>query len=214
MDGLLRMNLIPLFTFYLTAIFVVGTFRRLGQYRDAANLARSMPGRWPRVLQQIRKHWVMFLTWSTFRPAILAITLIVVQMVCSRVIWPQATITARDLGAEWWMPLLVGLSAAGMISVDLYFIIRVGQIDRKETERYLDEAEHWMTSWKAPVVRAVTFGYINPRKMVDTEVRKALEEGKGLLHRNLWWMSVQAGLRVLFGLCLWISWAVHSTIAS
>jgi hypothetical protein len=212
MDDLSRMNLIPLFTFYLTAIFVVGTFRRLRQYRDVVNLTRTMPGRWPRVLQQIRKHWVMFLTWSTFRPAILAVTLIVVQMVCSRVIWPQATITLRDLGAEWWMPLLVGLSAICMISVDLYFIVRVGRIDREETERYLDEAEHWMTSWKAPFVRVVTFGYVNPRKMVDTEVRKALEEGKGLLHRNLWWISVQAGLRVLFGLCLWISWAVHPGI--
>jgi hypothetical protein len=212
MDGLLRMNLIRLFTFYLTAIFVVGTFRRLRQYRDAAELARGMPGRWPRVLKQIRKHWVMFLTWSTFRPAILAVTLIIVQMVCSRIIWPHANITLRDLGADWWMPLLVGLSAACMIGVDLYFVIRVGRIDREETERYLDEAEHWMTSWKAPVVRAFTFGYINPRQMVDTEVRKALEEGKGLLHRNLWWISVQAGLRVLFGLCLWISWAVQPVL--
>ncbi len=30
-----------------------------------------------------------------------------------------------------------------------------------------------------------------------------------MLHRNLWWMSVQAGLRVLFGLSLWFAWAVH-----
>jgi hypothetical protein len=208
MDDLLRMNLIRLFTFYLTAIFVVGTFRRLRQYRDVVELTRGMPGRWPRVLQQIRKHWVVFLTWSTFRPAIVAVTLIVMQMICSRVIWPQANITLLDLWEERWMPFVVGASAVCMIGVDLYFVIRVGQIDRQETERYLDEAEHWMTSWKAPVVRVCTFGYINPRKIVDIEVRKALEEGKGLLHRNLWWISAQAGLRVLFGLCLWISWAL------
>src|SRR5580692_6229139 len=129
MDTLSRMNLIPLFTFYLTVIFVVGTFRRLRQYRDIVNLVRSMPGRWPRVLKQIKKHWVMFFTWSTFRPAILAIVLIVVQMICSRLIWPKARLTVNDLFIVWWMIPAVGLAAAAMLSVDLYFVIRVGRID-------------------------------------------------------------------------------------
>jgi hypothetical protein len=209
MSDFARMNLINLFTFYLAAVFVVGTFRRLRQYRDAAGLARGMPGRWPGVLGKIKKHWLMFLTWSTFRPAILAICLIAIQMVCSRIIWPQAQLSVRDLLDEWWMVPLIGLAAVAMVGVDLYFIIRVGQIDRMETERYLDQAEHWMTSWKAPMIRVFTFGYINPRQMVDTGVRKALEEGKGLLNRNLWWISIQAALRVLFGLSLWIAWAVH-----
>ena len=109
------------------------------------------------------------------------------------------------------MPI-VGLAGLVMLAVDLYFIIRVGAIDRKETEQYLDEAEHWLTSWKAPAIRIFTFGFINPRKMVDAEVRKALEEGKGLLSRNLWWMTVQAALRILFGLTLWIAWAVHPNL--
>lgn len=205
-------NLINLFTFYLTAVFALSTLRRLRQYGAIANLAKSMPGRWPRVLGQIKKHWVMFLTWSTFRPAIVAIVLIVAQMVCSRIIWPQAEINLHDLTSEWWMLPLVGLTGLIMTAVDLYFIIRVGQIDRGETERYLDEAEHWLTSWKAPAIRVVTLGFINPRRMVDTEVRKAMEESRGLLNRNLWWISLQAALRVLFGLCLWISWAVHPSI--
>jgi hypothetical protein len=212
MNDFTQLNLIVLFTFYMTAIFVVSTFRRLKQYSDIVDLARSMPGRWPRVMQQIKEHWVMFFTWSTFRPASLALFLIVVQMVCSRVIWPTAHLTIRDLLAEWWMVPFVGLSATAMVSVDLYFVIRVGHIDRGLTQKYLDEAEHWMTSWKTPVVRVFTLGFINPRKIVATEVRKAMEEGKGLLHRNLWWISIQASLRVLFGLCLWTSWAVHPAI--
>lgn len=212
MDEFGRMNLINLFTFYLTAVFALSTLRRLRQYGAIANLVKSMPGRWPRVLGQIKKHWLMFMTWSTFRPAIVALVLIAAQMVCSRIIWPQADIDVSDLMSQWWMLPLVGLTALLMIGVDLYFVIRVGQIDRGETERYLDEAEHWLTSWKAPAIRVVTFGFINPRRIVDTEVRKAMEEGRGLLHRNLWWMSLQAALRVLFGLCLWISWAVHPSI--
>ena len=41
-------NLIHLFDFYLAAMFVVGTARRIGQYRAFAGLALSMPGRWPK----------------------------------------------------------------------------------------------------------------------------------------------------------------------
>ena len=212
MDELTRMNLIPLFTFYLTAIFLLSTFRRLQQYRDIAQLVRGMPGRWPKVMGQIRKHWVMFLTWSTFRPAILALSLIAAQMICSRIIWPQATLAMRDLLEEWWMAPIVGIAGASRVALDLYFVIRVGKLDRQETQKYLDEAEHWMTSWKAPAVRIFTFGFVNPRKLVDKGVRQALEEGKGLLHRNLWLIALQAGIRVLFGLSMWIAWAVHPTV--
>jgi hypothetical protein len=45
--------------------------------------------------------------------------------------------------------------------------------------------------------------------MVYVEVRKAVEEGRGLLHRTLWWMSAQASLRILYGLLLWVAWALH-----
>ena len=140
--------------------------------------------------------------------------MIVIQVVCTRIIWPEADITGNDLTTEWWMFPGICLAGEAMLAVDLYFIIRVGRIDRVETERYLDEAEHWLTSWKAPVVRWFTLGFINPRKMVDIEVRKAMEEGKGLLHQTLWWVSLQAGLRVLFGLTLWIAWAVLPSLAS
>jgi hypothetical protein len=209
MGDYLRMNLIDMFTFYLTAVFAVSTLRRARQYRDVVGLTTSMPNRWPRVLKQIKQHWLMFMTWSVFRPALFAMALIAVQIVCSRVFWPQAQISFRDLAGEWWMLPVIGVSGIVMLAVDLCFIIRVGAIDRKETERYLDEAEHWLTSWKAPVIRIFTLGIINPRKIVDTEVRKAMEQGKGLLRRNLWWMTLQAGLRILFGLTLWIAWAVH-----
>jgi hypothetical protein len=211
-DNLPRMNLINLFSFYLTMILVIGTMRRLRQYRDIVHLVTNMSGRWPRLFEQIKKHWWMFFTWSTFRPAVVAVGLLVAQMVCSRVIWPKAYFSMQDLVTEWWMLPVVGLAALAMLGVDLYFVVRVGRIDRAETERYLDEAEHWLTSWKAPMVRVLTFGLVNPRKIVAKEVQKALEDGRGLLTRNLWWISLQAFLRVLFGLTLWICWAVHPNL--
>ena len=100
----------------------------------------------------------MFLTWATLRPAAVALGLLFVQMICSRLIWPTANLTLRDLLDDWWIlpPVLVAMAA--MLAVDLYFIIRVGDIDRRETEQYLDEAEHWLTSWKGPLIQTITLG--------------------------------------------------------
>jgi hypothetical protein len=204
----LRLNLIHLFTFYLAAAFGLSTLRRLRQYHDVAQLAVAAPGRWPRVLGQIKSHWFTFLTWTTLRPAAVAIALLAAQMVCSRLIWPTANLTLDDLLHEWWMLPVVLAVAAAMLAVDVYFIVSVGALDRRETEKYLDEAEHWLTSWKAPIVRIVTLGYVNPRQIVYVEVKKAVDEGRGLLHSTLWWVSAQAGLRTLFGLTLWTAWAL------
>ena len=210
MDGVLDLNLIHLFTFYLAAAFTLSTVRRLRQYHDIAQLVLAAPNRWPRVMRQIKGHWIMFLTWATLRPAAVALGLLLAQMICSRLIWPSANLTLRDLLDEWWILPPVLLAMALMLAVDLYFIVRVGEVGRVETEEYLDEAEHWLTSWKGPLIHTITFGYINPREMVYVEVKKAVEEGRGLLHRTLWWVSAQAGLRTVYGLILWVAWAIHA----
>ena len=203
-----QLNLIHLFTFYLAATFLISTFRRVRQYHDVAQMAVNFPNRWPKVLKQIKQHKMIFFTWATFRPLLLAIGLMLVQFVCSRLIWPQAKITPADLLGEWWMLPFIGLIGFGMVAVDAYGLIYVGQLDRKENEKYLDEAEHWMSSWKAPFISTITFGLLNPRRIVDTEVKKALVEGNDFLKQSLWWVSMQIGLRVIFGLTLWISWAL------
>lgn len=208
MADALRLNLIHLFTFYLAAAFGLSTLRRLRQYHDVAQLALAAPGRWPRVLDQIKSHWLTFLTWTTLRPAAVALGLLGIQMICSRLIWPTANLTLDDLLGEWWVFPALAVAAAGMLAVDVYFIVSVGALDRRETEKYLDEAEHWLTSWKAPLIRTITLGYVNPRQIVYVEVKKAVDEGRGLLHSTLWWVSAQAGLRTLFGLTLWTAWAL------
>jgi hypothetical protein len=200
-------NLIRLFDFYLAAMFLVGTLRRLEQYRTIGGIVVSAPGRWPKLLQVMKQHRAVFLTWSTVRPALLALALAVVQTVASRLIWPQANLTLIDLFAHWYtIPVLV-LTGAPMLGVDIYFLVRVSRINRRETEEYLDNAEHWLTSWKGSVLRALTLGYVDPRRMVSVEVGKALTEISNLINRNLYWMSLQIGLRVLFGLALWGTWA-------
>src|SRR5436190_17012172 len=97
MSELFRLNLIQLFTFYLAATFLVSSFRRLRQYGDVAKLVMSFSNRWPKLLNVISKHRMMFLTWATLRPATVALTLLIVQLICSRLIWPTAKITLNEL---------------------------------------------------------------------------------------------------------------------
>jgi hypothetical protein len=201
-------NLIHLFDFYLAAMFVVGTARRIGQYRAFAGIALSMPGRWPRLFKLVHEHRTVFLTWSTLVPSFLALLIWATHTLASRLIWHDANLTAAELFARWQGWAVVLPFAVAMVCLDGYFLVRVAQIDRGMLEKYFDQAEYWLRSWTAPVVRVVTFGYVNPRRMVHDEVRKALVGASGLINSSLYWVSLQMGLRVAVGLSLWLTWAV------
>jgi len=43
--------------------------------------------------------------------------------------------------------------------------------------------------------------------MVSVEVQKALIEASKLINTTFWWVSAQTGLRVAFGLALWVIYA-------
>jgi len=202
-------NLIRVYDFYLALMFLISLVRRWEVYWDAVRLLVAVRGRWPRLLQRLGDHQSLLLNWAFFRPAVLALGLTVIQMICSRVIWPRAVLTGPDLLADgWWVPAVVA-PLLPMLAVDVFFLVRVGRFDHAETMKYLDQAETWL-GWKGPLVRVVTLGYIDPHKMVDAEVRKNLAEIGTTVRSSLWWVSVQIALRVLFGLALWTVWAVHS----
>ena len=95
-----------------------------------------------------------------------------------------------------------------IFDLDLNWLLRVAVIPPAEMENYFDQAEYWLRSKTAHVVRVFTLGYINPRKMVAEEVRKSLIDASNLLNSTLWWVNVQMGLRFSFGLSLWLTWAL------
>ena len=79
-------NLIRVFDFYLALMIVVSLVRRWEVYWDALRLAVAVRGRWPRLVQKLGEHQSLLLNWSFFRPAILALGLTLIQLICSRVI--------------------------------------------------------------------------------------------------------------------------------
>ena len=213
MSWLLSINLIHFLDFYFLLCFFVGTGRRLGQYRHIARMVVAGPGRWPRLLKLISEHRTIFMTWATMAPGILALGLSLLQLLASRLIWPEAGhaedgLTVARLLGHWPALALAIPLASAMVTVDVYGLIVVGQIDRPLMEKYFDQAEYWLRSPAAHVVQVVTFGFINPRRMVADEVRKSLIDASSMLNNTLWQVNLQVGLRIAFGLTLWLTWAL------
>jgi hypothetical protein len=208
MTGFWKLNLIHFFDFYLLIMFLAGTVRRMGQYHAIGALVLKGSGRWPRLLKLVTEHRMIFLTWSTVLPALLALGLSLAQLVASRWVWHEAEITIGEVAQHWFAAGILALLGLAMFAIDLYGVVVVGELDRKEMEKYFDQAEYWLRSRTAHVVRVFTFGFVNPRKMVAEEVRKALIECSRMLNTTLWWSSVQIGVRMVFGLTLWLTWGI------
>jgi hypothetical protein len=208
MSWLLDLRLIGLFDFYLAAVFLIGIVVRFRQYAAIVALVRTVPDRWPRLLQLVRQHSHIFLTWGTVLPLVVSFTLMAVQMLASRWLWPEAELTFGRLLHLWPAFLVVMLCATAMVAFDAYWSFSVSELNRAELEGHLDQAEYWLRSWTAPVVRFFTLGFINPRQMVAAEVRAALLSASAMLNSTLWWLAIQAGLRIACGLSLWGTWAL------
>lgn len=207
-----ELNLISFLDFYFTVMFIFGTARRIGQYREIGRLIWLMPGRWPNLLTLVKERRGIFLTWTTIIPALLAGLVMAVQLIASRAFWPEAGRPPFGLTLERLLHNPISLIAVipvglAMFSLDTFTLIYVGKVDRAALEAKLDQAEYWLKSKAATMVRVFTLGFINPRKMVHEEVGKALVSASNLLNRSLWWVVLQTGLRFGFGLSLWLTWA-------
>lgn len=204
---------IRFFDFYLMLLFVASISRRLDLYRYVVGMVLRFPGRWPNLFKLVKEHRTVLLTFRTLLPALLVLMLFLVQLIASRLVWPEAArpptgLTVAKLAEYWWAVVLVVPLGIAMVCVDIWAILVVGQIDKALLEKYFDQAEYWLTSRTAHVVRFFTFGYINPRRLVSQEVQKALVGASRQLNTTMWWMNVQMGLRIAFGLSLWLTWAV------
>jgi hypothetical protein len=93
-----------------------------------------------------------------------------------------------------------------MVGVDCYGALQGDDWDRTQTEKQLDQAEHWLASWTAPAIRVFTLGFVHPRRLVGVEVHKALVDATRQLNSGLWWSSLPISLRIAFGGSLWLTY--------
>lgn len=209
MSWLLDLRLIRFFGFYLALMFLLSTWVRLRQYGTIVRLLRSMPNRWPLLLGLVKQYVHIFLTWGTVLPLVLLFAIFALNYLASKWLWPQADdFTLEQLASLYLMWPIVLVCGAAMLAFDIWGVVSVTAIDQGEMEKYFDQAEYWLASWTAPVVRIFTLGRVNPRQMVDVEVRTALVSSSRMLNSTLWWVVTQAGLRIAFGLSLWLAYAL------
>ena len=199
-------NLIRLFNFYLAVVFLFSFRRRYRVYWDAIRLGVAFGRRWPRLVDRLRYQRGVLLSPAILRPTMIALAFMAVQFGLSRLVFPQAQLTLGELADRPWFWPLLAIAAVPMIGVDGYFLFRVGRFDRTETETYLDQAEGWLGTWKAGLVRTATLGYVDPRRMVDAEVGKALTDLGAIVQWAMWWVTAQIICRSVFGLTLWFTW--------
>jgi len=207
MSVILRLDLIHLFNFYLALIFLLSIMLRVRQYASFYRIARAFPDRWPKLLRQITQHRAIFLTFGNLGPALIALALCGLNMLACQQIWPHAQLAVGQLFKIWPAVPFVILFGAAMLALDVYATLWVTKINQAEVEKYFDQAEFWLKSWAAPVVRVFTLGRINPRLMVNEEVRKALIDVSRSINSTMWWVAAQTGLRIAYGLSLWLTFA-------
>ncbi len=203
-----RANLINMFDIYVAAFFLFSTWRRWRQYRAIFHILSRAPSRWPKLLTLLMENRGILLNRVTLAPTILAFLIMVVQIVFSRGILPEASVTLHDLREHWVVGVALLASGLPMLAIDAYFLIRVGTVNDEETIKQLDRAESWLAGWKVTLIRVITFGQVDPRQKVADEVRKALEELRQLISKSFYWLAAQYALRFSFGLTLWGSWAL------
>jgi hypothetical protein len=207
MSRLLTLNLIALFDYYLMLTFILSVYLRVRQYQELVSLVVAVPGRWPKLFRMLKQHQTLFLTWQTLLPIALTLVLMLVHSAVYNFVWPSARVTPRDLWVHWVGLIFVLGFALVMVYLDFDAVFNIGQLDRPALERDLDQAEYWLRSWMAPAVRIITFGRVNPRRMVQEEVRKALTAATVELNKMMWRWSLQIGIRLSYGLSLWLTWA-------
>jgi hypothetical protein len=207
MSWLSSLHVIRLFNLYLIVVFLVTTFARLRDYVKILDLVRRVPGRWPRLFQLVKQHWNIFLTWKSFYPLLSSGGLLLGHTILTRIILPSGDELTIARLLEYWPTLAFVLPFGGaMIALDIYWVATAEEIDYKILEKYFDQAEFWLKSWTAPVVRVFTLGYVNPRQMVAAEVRNALVSASDMLNTTLWWMTLQSGVRIACGASLWMAY--------
>jgi hypothetical protein len=207
------LNLIHFLDFYFALMLFAGLWRRFGQYQNAARIALSMPARWPNLLKLVSQYRTVFFTWTMALPALLALFLWLAQMMMSRLVLPAAGspddgLSIARLVTHWPALIVVAPLGLAMFLFDLYGLYLVGRIDREALEKHFDQAEYWLASRTAVVIRWATFGRLDPRKIVASEVEKGLQFVSDALNFSLWWVIIQMGLRFGFAMSLWLTWAI------
>lgn len=201
------LDLIHVLNYYLMLAFLISMVLRIRSYRAILGLIFACRNRWPRLMELVKKHRSVFLGWPTLLAIALAFAIMIVNFLVTHWIWPQARVRVGDLWGHWLPFGAVLLSGGVMLFFDFKATFSTGQFDRADLEANLDNAESWLKSWMSPTLRIVTLGFVSPRRIVGAQVHQSLVDANWIVIGGMWRMSLRIGIRLAFGLSIWLTWA-------
>src|SRR5436309_2598940 len=95
------LNLIHVFNYYLILAFLVSTGIRIRTYRAILGLVFACPGRWPKLLELVKKHRTLLLGWPMLLAIGLAFMLMLSNSLAIRFVWASAKVSFEDLWGRW-----------------------------------------------------------------------------------------------------------------
>lgn len=201
------LNLLDVFNYYLVLGFVITLAFNIRRYRAMLGLMWGFPNRWPKLLELVKKHRTILLGWPTVLAIGITFALMLSNSLAIHLIWVHAQVTFEGLWGRWLPFAAIILLALLMLFLDSKAIFSIRRFERAALEEKLDKAESWLKSWAGPALRVVTFGFVNPRRIVGAEVQKALVDANWLVIGGMWRWSLRIGMQLAVGLCLWLTWA-------
>lgn len=201
------LNLLEAFNYYLILAFVVSVGVNFRTYRAVLGLVVASSSRWPKLLALVNKHRTIFLGWPMLLATGLAFALMLGNSLAIHLVWSSASVTFQELRGTPLAFAFIILCGLLMLFLDGKAMFSMAQVDRTAVEEKLDKAESWLESWVSPALRIVTFGFVNPRKIVGAKVQKVLVDANWILIGGMWRMSLRIGMRLVFGLTIWLTWA-------
>lgn len=199
-------NFMAAYERYLILTFVLSLMLRFRQYQNNVRFAWAVPHYWPNVLEVIKKHSSIFVTWTTILPVAITFGILLSHTVCYRLIWSEAVVTPEGLREHPVVATFLLPVSLWMIVLDVTTLFRASQMDFTEIERNLAKGEFALTSRALSALRFASFGLFNPRKLVENRVADSLHGVRLALLAQLRAWSFHTAVRISFGFLLWFGY--------
>lgn len=202
------LNLLRVFIWYVTALFVASLALRVRFYSAVYAVTRYVARSCPNVFRLIHQH--LFLC---VRDRLLALVyayggILAAYLVLSRWVWKDARVSPAELAELDPAILLLTLVMSGsMIAVDLVLTLQTSVIDEKRVTEDLQYAESWLGSRLSMVLNVL--GRWNPIKnYADHATAETMLWLNILFRGSMRMMILQTSLRIIVGTCLFVAQAV------
>lgn len=209
MEPLLEQGLFTAFDVYLVGVMLLTAIVRLGLVRKVFRTLRQY-GRWPRVTRLLAGHVEILLGPRMLAPLLAYVSVLGINTVARTFLFPEVDFALADLVQNPLLLVPIVPIGARMVQMDLGSLRTTADFDDRWVTRTLDVAEALLVTVEHGdrVLPARHRGILHHR--VVRPLSRAGIEVLFVPDANRWLgqLVVQTGIKLLFGACVWMTWAL------